>query len=67
MKVARRFGTLLFFFSLFYRIFLFKKEIMGEYLKEIFQPHSFLFFIITEKKKRNFSIQDKIFQAKKDD
>jgi hypothetical protein len=40
---------------------------MGEYLKEIFQPHSFLFFIITEKKKRNFSIQDKIFQAKKDD
>jgi hypothetical protein len=62
--VAKMFEILFLFISLFYRTCLFKKEIMGGYLNEIFQSF-FLVFIIVGKK-RNFSIQN-IFQAKKND
>jgi hypothetical protein len=50
--VARRLKTLFLFFFLFYRIFLFKMEIMKGYLKEIFQPFSFLFFFIIVGKRK---------------
>ena len=67
--LAKRFKIILLFFFLFCRIFLFKMEIMRGYLKEIFQPLSFLFFraYFLLNKERNFIIQDNIFQANKED
>jgi len=52
--VVRRLGILLLFFSLL------KMEIMKGYLKEIFQPLSFLFFraYFGLNKERNFSIKE---------
>jgi hypothetical protein len=41
--VARKLVILLLLFFLFYRIVLFKREIMRDYLKEIFMPLFFLF------------------------
>jgi hypothetical protein len=52
--VVRRLRILLLFFSLL------KREIMKGYLKEIFQPHPFLFFraYFELNKERNFSIKE---------
>jgi membrane-associated protease RseP (regulator of RpoE activity) len=67
--VARRFGILLLFFSLFCGISLFKMEIMEGYVKEIFMSLSLLFLraYFWLNNERNFSIQDSIFQARKKD
>jgi hypothetical protein len=57
-------------FSYFTGFFLFNlKEIMRGYLNEIFQPFSFLFFRVYSwpNKRKNFSIQDNIFQVRKED
>jgi hypothetical protein len=67
--VTRRLWILLLFLFLFYRICLLKREIMKGYLQEIFLQLSFLFLraYIRPNNGRNFSIQDSILQAKKDD
>jgi hypothetical protein len=66
--VAKRFWILSSFFFLFCRIFLFKRNIMKGYLKEIFMSLSFLFFreYFRLNKKRNFNIQDNTFQVWKE-
>jgi hypothetical protein len=67
--VARKLRILLLFFFLYYKIFLFKNEIIEGYLNEIFQPLFFLFFkaYFQLNKERNFNIQDNIFQAREKD